>query len=196
MRWILAVAVAVPGLLLAAVGLTHPGVLDPGTAHHWWTMHVLLLPLFPLLAVGFWALLSGVPGPLAWAARIAGYGYAAFYTALDVLAGIAAGAVTELTGPGPGPGRLIGIGDQLGQVGSWCFLAAAVLTAAALAPRGGWWLLPGLALLLVSGWLFMDNHIFRPYGVLGQVGIAVGTALLALAVGRAERHPAAHRVVA
>jgi hypothetical protein len=189
----LTVAVAGPGLLLAAVGLTHPDVLNPATAHHWWTMHVLLLPLFPLLAVSFWVLLRGMAGPLAWAARIAGYGYAAFYTALDVLAGIAAGAVTELTGAGPDAGRLIGIGDQLGLVGSWCFLAAAVLTAAALAPRGGWWVLPGLAVLLVSGWLFLENHIFRPYGVLGQVGIAVGTALLAVALGRTERHGAAHR---
>jgi hypothetical protein len=49
-----------------------------------------------VLAVSLLLLLHGVPGLVAWAARIAAYGYAAFYTALDVLAGIAAGELTQL----------------------------------------------------------------------------------------------------
>jgi hypothetical protein len=192
MRWIRAVAVALPGLVLAGIGLTHPSVLTPATAHHWWSMHIVLLPLFPLLAVTFWALLHGDRTALAWLARIAGYGYAAFYTALDVLAGIAAGLVVEHDGrTGENTARLIGVGDQLGLVGSWCFLVAAGLTTAALALRGGLWALPGGLLVLVSGWLFLEHHIFAPYGVLGQVGIAVGTALLALATVPPGRHRAA-----
>jgi hypothetical protein len=185
MVWIRTVGLAVPGLVLAGVGLTHPSALTPATAHHWWTMHVVLLPLFPLLAVAFWVLLRGDRTPLAWLARIAGYGYAVFYTALDVLAGIAAGLVTEHGGrTGEDVARLIGVGDQLGLVGSWCFLAAGALTTAALVPRGRLWVLPGGAIVLVCGWVFLENHIFVPYGVLAQVGIAVGTALLAMATAR------------
>ncbi|HEV7788167.1 MAG TPA: hypothetical protein VGP05_04075 [Pseudonocardia sp.] len=192
MRWIRAVAVALPGLVLAGVGLTHPSVLTPATAHHWWSMHIVLLPLFPLLAVTFWALLYGDRTALAWLARIAAYGYAAFYTALDVLAGIAAGLVVEHDGgTGENMARLIGVGDQLGLVGSWCFLVAGALTTAAIALRGGLWALPGGLLVLVSGWLFLEHHIFAPYGVLGQVGIAVGTALLALAGAPPRRQRAA-----
>lgn len=179
---------AVPGLVLAGIGLTHPSVLTPATAHHWWTMHVVLLPLFPLLAVAFWVLLGGDRTPLAWLARIAGYGYAVFYTALDVLAGIAAGLVVEHDGrTGEDVARLIGVGDQLGLVGSWCFLAAGALTTAALVPRGRRWVLPGGAIVLVCGWAFLENHIFVPYGVLAQVGIAVGTALLAMATAQPGR---------
>lgn len=173
---------AVPGLVLAGVGLTHPPALTPASSHHWWTMHIVLLPLFPLLVVPFWVLLRGDHRPLAWLARIAGYGYATFYTGLDALAGIAAGLVVEQDGrTGAEVARLIGVGDQLGLVGSWCFLVAGALTTAALVPRGRLRVLPGGAVVLGSGWLFLRNHIFMPYGVLAQVGIAVGTALLALA---------------
>lgn len=182
MAWIRAVALALPGLVLAGVGLTHPAGLTAATAHHWWTMHVVLLPLFPLLVVAFWVLLLGDRSPLAWLARIAGYGYAVFYTALDVLAGIAAGVVVERDGrTGDQAARLIGVGDQLGLVGSWCFLVAGALTTAALVPRGRRVVWPGGALVLIGGWGFLENHIFRPYGVLAQVGIAAGTALLGLA---------------
>ena len=55
----------------------------------------------------------------------------------------------------------------------------------------GLWALPGGLLVLVSGWLFLEHHIFAPYGVLGQVGIAVGTALLALTTVPPGRHRAA-----
>jgi hypothetical protein len=96
MRWARVVVVAGPAVLLAGLGLTHPQDLTATSAPWWTTLHVLLLPLFPLLALSLWLLLRGVPGLVAWAARIAAYGYAAFYTALDVLAGIGAGELTQL----------------------------------------------------------------------------------------------------
>jgi hypothetical protein len=88
--------IAGPAVVLAGLGLTHPQDLSATSAPWWTTLHVLLLPLFPLLAVSLWLLLRGVPGLVAWTARFAAYGFAAFYTALDVLAGIGAGELTQL----------------------------------------------------------------------------------------------------
>ncbi|MBE7162204.1 MAG: hypothetical protein INR72_13245, partial [Williamsia herbipolensis] len=45
-------AAALPPLLLAAVGLTHPLVLTPETAPWWRDLHVIGLVAFPLLALG------------------------------------------------------------------------------------------------------------------------------------------------
>lgn len=56
------VAVALPGLVLAVLGLFHPSALAPSTATFWWQFHVVALPLFPLLAVGLWVLLRGENG--------------------------------------------------------------------------------------------------------------------------------------
>lgn len=86
--------VAAP-LALAALGLTHPVHLDGDTALWWHQLHIVLLPLFPLLGVNLWWLLAGLTGPLPWVGRIAGFVYIVFYGALDVLAGIAAGVVRE-----------------------------------------------------------------------------------------------------
>jgi hypothetical protein len=190
MRWIRAVVLALPSLVLASVGLTHPLVLTPATAHHWWSMHVWLVPVFPLLAVALCVLLHGERGPLAAAARVAAYGYATFYTALDVLAGIGAGLVMDTEHrDGPTVQRLFRIGGELGLVGSICFLLAAVLTVVLAWPRARWWALPAAALLVGGGWLFLGNHIYRPLGVAGQLVIALGLVTLALA-GHRRRRPA------
>jgi hypothetical protein len=71
--------------------LFHPAQLTPGTAEVWWQLHVVLLPVFPLLGAALVFLLRGARGSLLWLARIAAYGYAVFYTGLDTLAGIGAG---------------------------------------------------------------------------------------------------------
>jgi hypothetical protein len=174
------VAVALPSLALAGVGLTHPLVLNPATAHHWWSMHVWLVPVFGLIAVSLWVLLRDAVGPIAWLARIAAYGYATFYTALDVLSGIGAGLVVDSGQGGPAVLRLLAVGDRLGLVGSVCLLVAVVLTTVALWSRAGLWVIPAGLLLLVGGWLFLGNHIFRPWGVAGQLAIALGLAILGL----------------
>ena len=44
-------ATAAP-LILAAVGTVHPHHLTVATARHWTVLHVVLLPVFPLLATG------------------------------------------------------------------------------------------------------------------------------------------------
>lgn len=196
-RWTTAALVAVPGLGLAAAGMIHPVVLDPSTARSWWQLHVWLIPVFPLVAVAIAVLLRGDRGPVAWAARIAAYGYATFYTGLDVLAGIGGGLVVEFQGPSPVVGRLFEIGDRLGAAGVWCLLAAALLTGAALLRRDGVRVLPGTVVLAAACVPFLEGHIFHPVGVVAMLGVALGCALLALArrepvpPGRHVREPVA-----
>jgi hypothetical protein len=62
MRWVRVLVVAGPAVVLAGLGLTHPQELTAASASWWTTLHVILLPIFPLLAVSLWLLLRGVPG--------------------------------------------------------------------------------------------------------------------------------------
>lgn len=186
-RAITAVAVAVPGLILAGAGLTHPHLLTVASARDWWSLHVWLLPVFPLLPIALLYLLRGDNRPVAWAARIAGYGFAVGYTALDAVDGIGAGLVVDATGAEQGviTGRMFEIGDRLGRAGIWSLAAAVVLTAVALWPRHRLWVLPGAVVFLAGLPLFYDHHIFSPRGVWAMLLLAGGTALLALAPDRA-----------
>ena len=77
---------AAPGLALSVLGLFHPAQLTPATAASWWQLHVVLLPVFPLLGAALVLLVRGERGPLAWLARLGAYVYAVFYTGLDTLA--------------------------------------------------------------------------------------------------------------
>ena len=89
----------------------------------WWQLHIVLLPVFPLLGVAFVLLLRGERGPLVWLARISAYVYAVFYTGLDTLAGIGAGiAVAAEPAGSPVALGLIGVGHQLAAVGVAGFL--------------------------------------------------------------------------
>jgi hypothetical protein len=181
-RALIVLAAAVPGLLLAAVGTwLHPAGLGPDTARAWWQLHIWLIPVFPLISVVIWVLLRDLAGPLPWAARLAAFGFAAFYTGLDVLAGIGAGAVYEVQGDGPAVGRLFEIGGWLGDTGVWCLLVCAALTGLALARRVGMGALVGATVLAAACLPFQQGHIFHPTGVLAMLGVAVGCALLALA---------------
>jgi hypothetical protein len=40
-------------VLLALAGLVHPSGLSAATAYRWVWLHIVLLPVFPLLALGF-----------------------------------------------------------------------------------------------------------------------------------------------
>src|SRR3712207_3477546 len=75
------------------MGLTHPHALTPETASYWYTLHYILLPIFPLLGVNLWWWLAEVRSPWAWLARVAAFIYMSFYGALDVLAGMGTGLV-------------------------------------------------------------------------------------------------------
>jgi hypothetical protein len=86
-------------------------------------------------------------------------------------------------------GPLFAAGDQLGRVGAYALLVAAVAACVALYSRAGTRVLPGGAVLLAAGWSFVDSHIFWPRGVFTMLGFAVGFVLLVWAAdeGPAER---------
>lgn len=181
-RWLTVLGVALPGLALAGFGMLHPSYLAPSTAQAWWTLHVWLIPFFPLIGVAIWVLLRGERGPIAWAARIAAYGFATSYTGLDVLAGIGAGLVTDVQqGGSEAVLRLFEIGGRLGETGVYCLAASAALLGVVLIRRDGVRAAPGAVLLLASCYPFLLGHIFHPTGVLAMLGIAAGCALLAAA---------------
>ncbi len=181
---------ALPGLLLAGFGVVHPDGLHAGNAQWWVTLHVLLLPVFPLLAAAQWFLLTPAPRLLRWSGRLATYGYAVFYTGLDAVAGIAAGTVEEASGgTSPLVGRLFEVGDMLGHVGAWCFLVSSVCVVAGRALSAGWHVVPGAALLLVASYSFLDSHLFSPRGVYTMVGIATGMFLLSRTAATSSRWP-------
>jgi hypothetical protein len=180
--WVRAFAMAAPGLLLAGFGLSHPAGLHAGDAQWWTTLHILLLPVLPLLGVGQWVLLAPAPRPLRWPGRLAAYGYATFYTGLDAVAGIAAGTVEhDSGGVSPLTGRLFVIGDVLGHIGAWCFLAASVCVVAGAVRHTGWRGVAGAVLLLLASVSFLDSHLFWPRGVFTMFAIGVGMALLTVA---------------
>lgn len=174
--------VAVPGLLLAGFGAVHPAQLDAATAPWWTTLHVILLPVFPLLAVAQWFLLSSAPRWSRWPGRVAAFGYAAFYGGLDAVAGIAGGTVVHAQhGATPVVGAVFMAGDQVGFIGAGCFLVANVLIAVAAVLRARWWAVPGGVILLVASVSFLDSHIFWPRGVVTMLGVAAGMTWVYLA---------------
>jgi hypothetical protein len=189
-------AVTAAPLLLAVAGLVHPSGLASHTADRWAVLHILLLPVFPVVAAGFLIPLRDCRGT-GWThlARVAAYGYACCYTGLDAVAGIAAGTLVRHA-PEPFDRHLLidplySVGDRLGRAGAALFIVASLATCAALRSRHGWRVLPGGVVLVVAGWSFLDSHIFRWRGVVTMVGFAVGFALLwwATAGGRAADRP-------
>ncbi len=183
-----------PGLLLAGFGAVHPAHLDAATASWWASLHVILLPVFPLLAVAQWLLLASAPPWLRWPGRLAAFAFAAFYGGLDAVAGIAAGTVVHAQhGATPVVGAVFEIGDLIGYIGSACFLAATILIVAAAALRARWRAAPGAVVLLLASVSFLDSHIFWPRGVFTMIGVAAGMSLLALAGERVLEPPVRDR---
>lgn len=175
--------VALPALLIGALGLLHPVFLTPDTAERWRLAHLLLLPAFPLLAGSVWFLLRGERGPGAWAARVLAFAYAVLYGALDAIAGVGAPhqvlRADERGDPGPNLGNVYEIGDRLGHLGVYALTAALLLTGGVLWLRGrSPYAVAGALVGAASCYPFLRHHVFPPKGVLAMVGIAVGLALL------------------
>lgn len=192
-RVALPLLVALPALLIAALGLAHPVLLTPETAERWRLAHLALLPLFPLVAASVWFVLRGERGPAAWAARVLALAYAVLYSALDSIAGLGAPnqviRTSERGDPRAPIEDLFQIGDQLGRLGVYALAAAAALTAVVLFLRTRSPIaLVGGAIVVVACYPFLRYHVFPPRGVLAMVAIGVGLALLEVA-----RRPTAER---
>lgn len=176
---------ALPGLALAVAGLFHPHHLTYDTSWRWYALHLPGLLVFPLVGAALAVVVRGRRDPVAWLVRLAAYGYACFYTALDVVSGIGAGWVTHQLGPDvprpPAVSQMFRIGTPLGEIGSWCLLVAAVVllvdTVARTGVRGA-----GAVLLVPGALLVHVGHIFAPEGVVGMVLVALGTAAATAAV--------------
>jgi hypothetical protein len=184
---------ALPALALAVAGLFHPHHLTYDTSWRWFALHLPGLVVFPLVGLALAGLVAGRRDPVAWLVRLSAYVYATFYTALDVVSGIAAGYVTHELGPGvprpPAVSLLFRIGTPLGHVGSVALIGcAALLTLDQLLRHRAW-----PVLLLVPGAVLVHlDHIFSPRGVTGMVLLGLGTGGAAIAARRAtSRRPQA-----
>jgi hypothetical protein len=181
------VAAAVPPLLLAGLGTTHPTLLTPESAPWWRDLHVIGLFLFPLLALGPWVVVRGRGRVLEAVVVVVGFVYACCYTALDVLAGIGAGQETVVVGPGPWVAALFGMADRVMLPGVYAYLATAVLggLTAVVVTRGvaaRTAAVVGTVLVVGGAWSFLTSHIYPPVGVVTMLVLAVGWTTLAAAV--------------
>lgn len=177
-RWVVPVLVAAPPLVLLAIGLTHPTLLNDSTADWWATLHLVLVPVFPLLAVAVWVLLREDRTAIGWGGRIAAATYVVFYTGLDAVSGIAAGTVVA-AGADPTSdvvGSLFSVGRVLGLIGGYAFFVAVILVVGSAWRRGarGWLFFVAAAALLVAGFLFTTSHIYWPRGSITMAGFALG----------------------
>ena len=142
----------------------------------------MLLPLFPLLAVGPWLVARSIEPVYGRITLVLAYVYACFYSALDVLAGIAAGALkNDREG---GLATVFGYASDLGQIGSIAYIGATAAAAGCLLRVAGVRVLPGAVLALIGAYGFMENHVYPPWGVLSMLAIAAGWAWM-LVVRRA-----------
>lgn len=184
-----ALLLAAPGLVLAVAGLFHPHHLTYDTSWRWSALHVPGLLVFPLVGWALAELVRGRRDPVAWLVRLAAYVYATFYTALDVVSGIAAGYVTHQLGPGvPRPDEvrlMFRIGTPLGEVGSYALITTcALLVLDRAVRRDAAPALTGLVLLVPGAVLVHLDHIFSPKGVVGMALLGVGTAVTAILTAR------------
>lgn len=181
-RLVLPLVVALPALALAGAGLLHPHRLTYETSTLWWTLHVPGLLAFPLVGASLAWLVRGRNDASAWLVRVSAFVYATFYSALDVVNGIAAGYVTQRLGPGaPRPDEvryLFDIGRPLGDVGEWGLLVCCLAVAVDQVRRHRWTGAPALGLVLGAWWV-REDHIFSPLGVAGMAVIGVVSAYLA-----------------
>lgn len=178
----LTVLVALPALVLAGIGTVHPRDLVAADAVLWRDLHVAALFVFPLLGVPPWLLLRSRSRPLAAVAAILGYVYATGYTALDVLAGIGAGAL-KVDGLGGQP-SLYHPAAVLARIATVALLFAVLLAVAVVAVDRPALTVPGSVLVLAAAVSFLTSHIYPPRGVVTMVVFAIGWTLLVLGSGR------------
>jgi hypothetical protein len=189
MRFLL-VAVVVPPLVVLATSLTHPQLLTVESASHWKAVHVWLLVWFPLLALGPWLVARAVHRPASRVVAIVAYVYATFYSALDIIGGIAAGAIKEVEAGGIG--IVSPLAGDFETVGGVAFVVACTLGAGVALRSTGWVRGAAPAAAVVVGsiglWQF---HVFRPEGPVAMALLAAGWGTFVVLIDRGRPSPAA-----
>ena len=128
-----------PPIAVGLAGITHPDHLTQEASLYWRNLHVVFLPLLPLLALGPWVIARSVDRKLGYLAAVLGYVYACFYTALDVLAGIGAGGALAVARLRAIPGAALAFAGAYGYMQEHVYWPAGVLSMFALA--AGWTLM-------------------------------------------------------
>lgn len=187
-RVLLTVVIAGPLILLAIASVFHPMNLTDATAGVWFGLHLVLIPVFPLVGFAPWLIAKQVDRRLGWAAAVFGFGYAAFYTSLDVLAGVGAGAV-QLAGETDAKASLYAIGRVVAAIGVISLISATVVASIAGILRARLAAVPGAVLALAGTALLYRGHIYFGYGTLTMLLLAAGFTILAFAVHRGADSP-------
>lgn len=178
-------AVLLPPLVIGLVGTTHPPHLTQDASGYWRDMHIVLLPLFPLLGIGPWLVARAIDPLYGRITLVLAYVYACFYSALDILAGIAAGALKyDREG---GLGTVFRYASDLGQIGSVAYIGATAAAAGCLLRIAGPRVLVGAVVALGGAYGFMENHVYWPGGVLSMAAIVVGWIVMLLVSRDAQR---------
>ncbi|WP_309620845.1 hypothetical protein [Salinibacterium sp.] len=182
-RRTLALLVALPALACAIVGLTHPMRLTEASAEYWRNMHIALIPIFPLIGLAPWLIARRAGVWFGRAGAILGYGFATFYTALDILAGVAGGALV-MAGDSEVTGAVFGIGRILANVGVVSLVAGCLVAGVAAFRTAGVAALPGALLATVGAVLVQPGHVYLGLGTVAMVLFAGGFVAMAFAVTR------------
>ncbi|CAN5382599.1 hypothetical protein BH09ACT10_BH09ACT10_04910 [soil metagenome] len=174
-------AVMAPPVIIAILGVTHPRPLTHDSSLYWRNLHIVLLPLFPLLALGPWLIARSVDRRAGRLALILGYVYAAFYSALDVLAGIGAGGLKH--DHKTGIGVLFRLASTLGDVGSYAFMGATMVAVGCALEKAPVRSIGGSIFVVAASVVFWQEHIYWPKGALAMAALAIGWGWIAWAVG-------------
>ncbi len=177
-RAALVAAVAVPLLLALTIGLTHPVSLTASTAIWWRNLHIILLPVFPLIGAGPWIASRRSAQPWRWIAGVGGFLFAVYYTGLDALAGIAAGSV-QLAGHPEAKSSLYAIAGVFGPIGAIGLAVAWAAATIGVMRSYGVRAVPG-ALAVVGALLVWKSHVYFPVGTLGLALLLAGGIVLAV----------------
>ena len=169
--------VTVPAVLCALVGLTHPATLDASSALYWRNLHLALIPVFPLIGLAPWLIARRAGVWLGRLGALFGYGFAIFYTALDILAGVAGGALISAGDTGT---PVFEIARILGVIGVVSLVLGCLVASFAAFRTGDVRTLPGAVLACVGAVLVQPFHIYAGLGTLAMLLLAGGFAILAI----------------
>jgi len=175
----LVLLVSIPALACALIGLLHPHHLTADTAARWQLMHLVLIPVFPLIGFAPWLIARRSNRVLGIVAAVAGYGFATFYTSLDLLAGVAAGAL-QLAGVTEGKAPVYEVAREIGLVGVVSLVLACLAATAAVYTRRRLRAIPGGVLATAGALLVQPGHIYPGLGTLAMLLLAAGFVALAL----------------